>query len=260
MATAPRDPRAAPVGSRADRARTVAGVLRQQVLLGSFPSGLLPEEGRLVADFGESRNAVREALRLLGEEGLVERRRGIGTVVLARALPHPLDRLAGLAETLGPHGTVTSRVRRTVTLRPPPEVARRLGLAAGEEAVYLERLRLLDEEPVSLDCTYLTPEVGRPLMALAPERLTGQDVFRLIEEELGLRLGHAEVAVRASIADPATAGALALAGPAALLLVERLTHLRDGRPVDLEFLHLRGDRVSLHAVLERGAGAASTAP
>jgi GntR family transcriptional regulator len=38
----------------------------------------------------------------------------------------------------------------------------------------------------------------------------------------------------------------------AVFLVERLTRLADGRPVDLEFLYLRGDRISLHGVLPRG--------
>jgi GntR family transcriptional regulator len=39
---------------------------------------------------------------------------------------------------------------------------------------------------------------------------------------------------------------------AALLMVERLTHLADGRPVDLEYIRFRGDRLAMHGWLQRG--------
>ena len=34
-------------------------------------------------------------------------------------------------------------------------------------------------------------------------------------------------------------------------MLERLTHLRDGRPVDLEFIRFRGDRITMSGVLRR---------
>jgi GntR family transcriptional regulator len=35
-------------------------------------------------------------------------------------------------------------------------------------------------------------------------------------------------------------------------MVERLTRLADGRPVDLEYIRIRGDRLVLHGELTRG--------
>ena len=43
---------------------------------------------------------------------------------------------------------------------------------------------------------------------------------------------------------------------APLLLVERLARLDDGRPVDLEFLRLRGDRITLRGTARRPVPAA----
>ncbi|MFG2890158.1 GntR family transcriptional regulator [Streptomyces sp. NPDC048248] len=237
--------------TRADRARRVAHVLRGQVLRGAFPSGVLPDERDLVAEFDTSRNTVREALGLLRDEGLVVRRRGVGTVVVGRTYQHPLGELSGLAEVLQRHGTVVNEVREARTVRPPRSVARRLGLPEGSPAVYLERLRKVDGAPLSLDCTYLIPEVGETLLALAPDTLENHDVFDLIETAAGAPLGRAEVSVRAVVADPATCEVLAMPEGGALLAVERLTRLADGRPADLEFIHLRGDRLTLHATLDR---------
>src|SRR5690606_19899895 len=106
-----------------------------------------------------------EALALLRAEGLITRRRGVGTTVVAPKLGHGLDQLAGLAEVLVGHGTVTNEVRSArVTDDVPPTAADRLGLAERATAVAIERLRRLDGEPLSLDTTYLTQDVGRPLL------------------------------------------------------------------------------------------------
>ncbi|MEV0371198.1 GntR family transcriptional regulator [Streptomyces sp. NPDC050636] len=237
--------------TRADRARRVANVLRRQVLRGAFPTGVLPDERDLIAEFDTSRNTVREALGLLRDEGLVARRRGVGTVVVGRAYEHPLGELSGLAEVLQRHGVVVNEVREARTVRPPLSVARRLDLPEGSPAVYLERLRRVDGTPLSLDCTYLIPEVGEPLLARGRRTLENHDVFDLIETVAGTPLGTAEVSVQAVVADPATCGVLAMPAGGAVLAVERFTRLADGRPADLEFIHVRGDRLTLHARLDR---------
>src|ERR1700722_15968374 len=118
----PADPRR----RRADRARPVADILRRQVLQGAFPDGLLPAEASLAQGFGASRNAIRDALRMLAAEGLVVRVPGVGTMGAGRKYPHGLDRLLGLAETLREHGEVVNEVRTAGTIVPPPAVAPRL--------------------------------------------------------------------------------------------------------------------------------------
>ncbi len=37
-------------------------------------------------------------------------------------------------------------------------------------------------------------------------------------------------------------------------MVERLTHLADGRPIDLEYIRFRGDRLAMSAELPRRRG------
>ena len=202
---------------RADWARQVADILRRQVLQGAFADGLLPGEASLAQGFGASRNAIRDALGILAAEGLVVRVQGVGTMVAARKYPHGLDRLLGLAAT---------------------------------SVVYIERLRRLNGLPFSLDLTYLVPDIGAPLLG---EDLAHQDIFVLIEAHAGQQLGGARLTVEAVNADPHTAAVLGAPPGAPLLMVERLTRLADGRPVDLEYIRVRGDRVVLHGELSRGA-------
>ena len=229
---------------RADRARQLADLLRQQALSGAFPGGTLPHESTLATEYGTSRNTVREALDLLRAEGLVERQPGVGTVVVAHKYPHGLDRLMGLAETLREHGRVTNEVR---TVGPAP-VADRLGLAPGTDVLYIERLRRLGGLPLSLDLTYIPLDIGTELLGAD---LENTDVFRLLEAVTGQHLGHAEITLEAVSADTHSAAVLEAPRGAAVLMLERLTHLADGRPVDLEFIRFRGDRNTMSGLLHR---------
>ncbi|MEU7875831.1 GntR family transcriptional regulator [Dactylosporangium sp. NPDC049140] len=233
---------------RADRARQVADVLRHQVLGGAYPDGALPREEQLSRDFDASRNTVRDALALLVAEGLVERVPGVGTTVVTGKYPHGLHRLMGLAETLRDHGEITNEVRAVAIVRPPAAVARRLGLDGGDRVVYVERVRHLCGLPLSLDLTYLAHDIGEPLLGAD---LGHRDIFGLIEELAGQPLGAAEISLEAVNADPHTAALLETTDRAALLMVERLTRLADGRPVDLEWIRFRGDRITMRGELRR---------
>lgn len=235
---------------RAERARRAADVLRQLISSGSFPDGVLPDERSLAARLDASRNAVREALGLLREEGLVTRRRGVGTVVATPVYGHGLDRLAGLAEALAGHGTVTSEVLAAEpAAEPPGEVAESLNLGAGATAVRVERVRRVDGEPVSLDTTYLTAGVGRDVLL---GDLENRDIFAVIEETTGGPLGRADIEVRAASADPRTAELLGIGPGDPVFVIDRLTRLADGTPVDAEILRIRADRLTLRATLYRG--------
>lgn len=65
----------------------LADVLRRDIEAGVYPVGsLLPPELELSERFGMSRHTIREAIRSLVEAGLVVRRKGVGTEVLARSV------------------------------------------------------------------------------------------------------------------------------------------------------------------------------
>jgi GntR family transcriptional regulator len=232
---------------RADRARQVADVLRHQIHAGSYDGGL-PAEQALAAEFFVSRNTIREALAVLKTEGLIDRGKKVGTHVAVRKYDHGLDALVGLQETFKDYGEVHNEVRAVLHLAAPPAVARRLGLEPGEQVVFIERLRYLGELPLSLDLTYLAADIGAEVLR---HPLETNDVFALIEQVSGQRLGSATLALEAVSADPHSAATLQVPDGAALLMLERLTSLDDGSPVDLEYIRMRGDRITMRGSLIR---------
>jgi GntR family transcriptional regulator len=232
---------------RADRARQVADVLRHQIHSGRYDDSL-PGETALAAEFSVSRNTIREALSTLKNEGLIERGPKIGTHVAQRKFDHGLDTLLGLKETFKSYGEVRNEVRAAMAVTAPPTVAQRLQLVPGQQVVFIERLRYLGGLPLSLDLTYLEPEIGEQVLS---HSLEDNDIFAIIEQLTGRRLGAASLALEAIPADAHSAVALQVPDGAPLLMLERLTHLDDGTPVDLEYIRMRGDRITMRGNLTR---------
>ncbi len=225
----------------------MADVLRHQIHAGTYDDGL-PGETELAAEFSMSRNTIREALISLKNEGLIERGPKVGTHVAQRKYDHGLDTLRGLKETFKSYGEVHNEVRGAMTVSAPPTVAQRLRLEPGQHVVFVERLRYLGGLPLSLDVTYLEPDIGTQVLTHA---LESNDIFALIEQLTGRRLGAASLALEAIPADAHSAAALQVPDGAPLLMLERLTSLDDGRPVDLEYIRMRGDRITMRGNMMR---------
>src|SRR6201994_2471193 len=77
-----------PAKQRASRYREIATRLQTDIRLGRYDIGkLLPTETELMAQHSASRQTVREALRILNDQGLIVRRAGLGSVVIAPEPP-----------------------------------------------------------------------------------------------------------------------------------------------------------------------------
>src|SRR5689334_8180665 len=82
--------------------RSLAHALRdaiEQMILdaGLQPGDRLPSENELIARRGVGRTTVREAFRLLEQEGLVQSRQGLGRFLRTRpTVQRPLTRLEGV--------------------------------------------------------------------------------------------------------------------------------------------------------------------
>jgi GntR family transcriptional regulator len=121
----------------------ILSVLHHRVESGEYPlEERLPTESELCDEFGASRFTVREALRRLVDHGMVQRRQGAGSVVVA-AKPqaryvHPLSSLADLSQfAFNTHYEFLSI--RQVTL--PAKIAQEVGGEAGARWWLFDGLR-----------------------------------------------------------------------------------------------------------------------
>lgn len=225
-------------------------MLRQRIIDGTFaPHTQLPSESEMGVIFGVSRITVRQALGDLQREGVIFKQPGKGTFVAKRKAAQTLVQLEGFAEAMAPKGfEIYNLIVSHDTVHASDEVAQRLCLPAGGPVTEIQRVRHLNREPISFETTYLPEPVGERLRAAD---LAGRDIFLILENDLGLSLGHADLEIGAINADQALAGALQVQEGAPLLRIERLTHTEDGTPLDFEYLYFRAESFQYHLTIER---------
>jgi GntR family transcriptional regulator len=224
--------------------------LRVQILDGTYKAhDRLPSESELTEKFKASRITVRQALSDLQKEGLIFKIHGKGAFVSKPKAFQELGRLQGFAEAMHAHGYETyNRLISLRHVRPDKAVAERLGCNQRSAVTELKRVRFLNREPISLDVSYLPRDIGE---RLAKEDLATRDVFLILENDYGLSLGAAELKIEATTADEALAALLAIEEGSPILRIERLTRSVDGRPLDFEYLHYRGDAFQYRLRVER---------
>jgi GntR family transcriptional regulator len=139
--------------------------LRGRIAAGEFRSRF-PSDAELTAGYGVSRHTVREAVRRLQADGLVERSRGLGTFIRSAQIEQPLGALYSLFRSVEEQGFTQRSVVRYLEERRDAEAAKVLGRPPDEPLIYLERLRLADEVPVVLDCSWMPAAIARPLLSV----------------------------------------------------------------------------------------------
>ena len=196
------------------------------------PGQSIPSEMELAARFKVSQGTVRKAVDELAADNLLVRRQGKGTFVSTHAEQKVQYRFLRLMPDNGPVVGAQRRFIDCRRLRAPAEVARALGLKAGDSVVQVRRVLSFDGSPTVLDDIWLPGQLFKGLTAERLGEYRGP-MYGLFESEFGVRMIRAEEKIRAVAADDASAALLGLAPGSPLLSVERLSMTYGDRPVEL---------------------------
>lgn len=180
--------------ARRSIAEELAGALRERILSGELHGGSLLRQEALAGEYGVSRIPVREALRLLEGEGLVQLQLHRGALVTAHS-PEQIGELFDLRALLE-----RDLVERAVPRATPDDVARSEELLRRVEAAYAEgdvhaRGALNTEFHRSL---YLPARREQTLSLLASISLVTERYIRLYHRLIDAaaaraRIDHAEI-------------------------------------------------------------------
>lgn len=218
----------------------LAGELRLKLSAGEFDRRF-PTESELASAFAVSRATVREAIRRLRGEGLLEARRGSGTYVVQRQLDAPILGTSGLAQAITAAGLAPSSKLLRVEQAPAGDIAARaLGVESGEIVQWVERLRYADAEPLALDLSALALDASQRRAFVRGDLAEGS-LYGLLETTCGLRVTGGTERLRA-VACPAAERKLLRPGRGeGVLEVERVAYAGE-QPVEWRrsLVHGRG--------------------
>jgi GntR family transcriptional regulator len=200
------------------------------------PGEAIPSEIELAQRFRVSQGTVRKAVDELAAENLVVRRQGKGTFVATHAEASTQYRFLRLVPDEGESQPLQRRLLECRRMRASADVARSLGLKAGDGVIWVRRMLLAQREsvlsPVVLDDLFLH---GGLFKGLNAERMASHKgpMYRLFELEFGVHMARAEERLRAVAADAAQATLLELPVGAPLLSVDRLSYTYGDKAVEL---------------------------
>jgi len=217
-------------------------LLRQEIESGHWQAGQrIPSEAELCQAFDISRSVVRQALRELEYQGLLYREQGKGTFVAQPKISESLMQdLSGFYEDMVAKGlTPVTKVLRQEVQPANKKIANYLQIEPGEKVIVIERLRSVGSEPINLVTTYLPYDICPDLI---DEDLSTQSLYALLEKKYGLELSHGRRTIEAVAANQYEAQLLGVEEGAPLVLLDSVSYLRDGHPIEYFHAVHRGDR------------------
>ncbi len=245
------------------RYKQLAETLIADVRAGKIKVGsTLPGELELVERFGVSRHTVREALRMLGDLGLIERLQGIGTVVKARESNEAyVQTIRTPAELMRYPVESRLEVVAVAEIRASRKLAPLLGCPTGARWTQVSAVRRLhDAEPEGAAATGRGRAICWTDVYVLPEyagvaRLIGRKatpVYELIEEKFGEKVASVQVDLRAGLIPPVLATALDVSpGSASLTVVRRYTG-QSKRVFEVSISEHPAERYTYSLELKRG--------
>lgn len=212
------------------------------------PGARIPTEAELCEGYSLSRITVRQAIRALVDEGLLQRQQGRGTFVRAVRQAEPMANgahfLASAFDTAD-RSEISFFSRETV---PAPEwIAVKLRIDAGTAVHKFRKVLTRDHRKLAFRTTYV-PE------RLLPNLLEVDLVPPLhwtLEGQFGLHLQDADETIEFLMADQFRADMLGVRNEHPLILVERVVHLDSGEPVECSRTYYRADEFSFHRRIVR---------
>ena len=220
----------------------IQGGIRKIIESGGLrPGDAVPSERELAKIHDVSLMTARHALDRLKQEGVVERRRGVGTFVSTPKIP--FNRLMSYTEQMRSRSlTAGTKVLFAEIIDDEEEAAARLSLSPKSHVLKLERLRHSAGEPFALETCYLSAKQFGDLLS---EPLERESLFAILERNYSVAIGYADEEVDATAADPRSADLLGVPRREPLLRIRQVIYSTKGVVILYVLGLYRSDRHNL---------------
>jgi GntR family transcriptional regulator len=230
--------------------RQLYEILRARIARSELkPGDMLLPEIQLMSQYGAGRVTVRQALDLLVQDGLIYRERARGTFVAHPKLEQNLVRIVSFTQDMQQRNLrASTKVLASELIKANVELAEKLQIASGDELARLERLRLADREPLSVEESFLVHRYCPNV--LKKHNYATYPLREALERDFNLRLVRAKQIIRAIAANAKLAPVLSVPQRVPLLHIERVSFSQDNVPIEFLRIWYRADRYSLHNELQ----------
>ncbi|POP42429.1 GntR family transcriptional regulator [Superficieibacter electus] len=215
--------------------KNVANILKNKINHHTYNTGdALPCEKTLATDLNVSRNTLRKALKLLAQEGIIERVHGSGTYIKEKNFIAHMDHMNSFSEIAHKAGKIASSQILKFEMQPASVlVAGGLNIAVAEPVYYIKRLRLIDNIVMQVEETWMS--VNRfPALTIAHMK---SSKFSFIEKECGVTITGTFETFSPTLPTPELAEILRISTKDPILQIQTQAIDINQQPVDYSILY-----------------------
>ncbi|WP_372634094.1 GntR family transcriptional regulator [Fodinibius sp.] len=196
----------------------------------------------LVEKYDVSRGTIREAVKLLIQQGYIIREQGKGTFVTSPTIEQDSDKLMGFTELMVKHDIEPSaKVIEREVVDAPLDLKGLMDLDDESRMVRIVRIRYGNEEPLIIEQSYFVYELFQPIYDMD---LESNSIYELLYKYTDTRLGEARQRITAVNAKKEEAKLLEVDAGAPLLLMKRLIQTKEGIYFQYSEDLYRSDRIN----------------
>ncbi|PWJ54473.1 GntR family transcriptional regulator [Dyadobacter jejuensis] len=199
---------------------------------------LFPNEVDIAKRMGISRNTVRQALNKLVQEGLLTRKKGVGTKVSKNNITTKLNKWSSFTLEMHEKGVAFKTYDLKVDwVEADQATATLFGIVQKSKVLKLERLRGLDNGPIVHFISYFHPRVG-----LTPDEDFSRPLYEMLEKDHHTVVSVSKEEISATLADDHLAHILQVNTGDPILLRKRVVCDPGDRPIEYNLGYYRADR------------------
>lgn len=207
------------------------------------PHHAIPSENELSKLYGVSRMTARAVVTQIVREGLLYRVPGKGTYVAEPKITTDSLSYKGIREQLECMGyqTVTKLIEVKKT-RANERIAKTLELPVNAEVYVVERLRYIQDEPLSYHISYIPADCCENLEKKDFEE---EQLCVILDKEYGFKRGKVVETLESILASDKSAKLLMIKNGYPLLLLENVISDTSGKPFEFTRVFFRGDKIKI---------------
>jgi len=226
----------------------VETLLRKLIELPEYKNGnLLPKEVDLSKRLGISRNTLRQATNKLVNEGLITRKKGVGTIAAKRNVVTQLESWHSFTQEMNEQGVAFKNFEIQVEkVQADQKVADFFRIAKDEVVIKLVRLRGSEEGPFVYFESFFHPRIG-----LSGNEDFTQPLYELLENDYSTVPVRSSEIIRAQLPNAQIAEKLMIKEVDPILVRERFVYDPGNRPVEYNIGFYRADKFSYSIDIKR---------
>jgi GntR family transcriptional regulator len=203
----------------------------------------LPSEDELADQYGVSRLTVRQALKNLMEDGIIEKQRGKKSKIKEIKNIENLSQLKGFTQDAILLGhTPSSVVLANKLINVPDQAFDKFKVPRGSKVIFLNRLRLLDGIPYAIEMAYINVSIDVKLLDILDMDMSKSSLYAFFKDEVGLKLEYADETIEVVQANSENTKLLGIQSGNCILLRNRFTYTHDGQCIEYVQSYYRGDK------------------